>query len=132
MASIDSLGMSQYLRLNPGQPGTLNALLEQLVEFLKLTGRCNLEGALTNSGNLELVFSAESDDDAEFCNQLGRRVVMKINGADLASGSSEDESGEGEEELEALPVLLQFMSAALTAPLVAEDTSEGERLYFSK
>ena len=129
MVSIDSLGMSQYLRLNPGQPGTLNALLEQLVEFLNLTGRCNLEGALTNSGNLELVFSAESDDNAEFCNQLGRRVVMKINGADLAS---EDGSGEGEEELKALPVLLQFMSAALTAPLVAEDTSEGERLYFSK
>lgn len=115
MAAIDSVGLNNYVQLNLEQDNTIDALLQQLIDFLKLTNpRCQLDVALTDSGNLELVFSpvSDSEEDAKSCNDLSMKIAMKITSA----GSEGDR--------EAIPPLLQFMSAATTSPLI-EEINEG-------
>lgn len=119
VTAIDSVGLSNYVQLNSEQDNTIDALLQQLIDFLKLTNpRCQLDGALTDSGNLELVFSpvSDSEDDAKSCNNWSMEIAMKINSA-VVLGSE----GGGDGDREAIPPLLQFMSAATTSPLIVEN-----------
>ena len=100
--------------LNPEQINTLDVLLQQLVEFLNPSLRCEVEGSLTSSGNLELAFSARDPSDAEYCNTVSAKVVNTING----------DTPSGEEEEVVQPVLMQFVSAAVKAPLELGDPED--------
>lgn len=121
VVAIDSVGLSNYVQLNSEQDNTIDALLQQLIGFLRIANRhCDLDGALTDSGNLELAFSAVSDseEDAKFCNDLSVKIAVKINSAGVMGSEG---GGDGE----AMPVLLQFMSAATTSPLIVVENTEG-------
>ena len=104
------MGLRDYTRLNPSEQGTLDGLLGQLVPYLNISDRCELEGVLTSTGNLEMVLMS-SDEDSEFCNNETERIAEQLNNGDDGSR-------------EARPPLLQYVSAAVTAPLV-EETEEG-------
>lgn len=110
IAAIDGVGLKEYIRLNPNEQDTLDALLEQLVEYLSISDRCELESALTSAGNLEIILTS-SDEDSEFCNNETERIADKLNNGD---GS-----------VEARPPLLQFVSTAVTAPLVEGSDESG-------
>ena len=112
IAAIDGVGLREYIRLNPSEQGTLDALLEQLVPYLNIPDRCELEGALTSTGNLEITL-VSSDEDSEFCNDETERIAEQLNNGNDGSR-------------EAGPPLLQFVSTAVTAPLVDENGLGGD------
>ena len=111
IAAIDGVGLRDYSRLNPSQQDTLDALLEQLVPYLNIPDQCELEGALTSTGNLEMILMS-SDEDSELCNNETKRIAEQLNNGDDGSR-------------EARPPVLQFVSAAVTAPLVEETEEDG-------
>ena len=107
---MDLVGLSEYVRLNPSIR-TLDDFIELLVDsdFIsdEITEKCELEGSLTVSGNIQLTLSARSDDDdgnAEYCNAASKLIAAAINDLSLVPQAAQ------------VPEVLQFASAALAAP----------------
>ena len=101
--AIDSAGLRDYVRINP-RTRTLDGFLEILVEsgFIdqEITERCELEGTLTRSANIQVSLSAKTVENSKFCNEASERLAAAIN-----NPSSRPK-----------PEVLQFASAAVAAP----------------
>lgn len=109
--AIDNQGLSEYLMLNPDEENTPDDLVQQLEEFFNLSSQCEIEGSLTISNNLELTFAAKDPSDAEYCHTVSGEVAAMINAPmPMPSGG----------EAVVQPILMQYVSAALTAPLQSE------------
>ena len=113
---MDLVGLGEYVRLNP-TIRTLDDFIELLVDsdFISddIMEKCELEASLTVSGNIQLTLSVRSDDDddddAKFCNAASELIAAAINDLSLVPQSVQ------------VPEVLQFASAALTAPTTATE-----------
>ena len=107
---MDFAGLHDYIRINPTLR-TLDDFIEILVDsgFIddEVTDRCELEGSLTTSRNIQITLSAEDDEDTKFCNDASQEIAAAIN--DLSSVSATTR----------IPEVLQFASAAVAAPNIA-------------
>ena len=114
--AIDRAGLSNYVRINP-RVRTLDAFAEILVDsgFIndETTERCELELSLTRTGNIQITLSAEDEEGAAFCNEASERLAAAIN--DPSSVSADPRFAQ-------IPEILQFASAAVTAPNAAAIT----------
>ena len=110
--AMNLAGLREYVRINPSVR-TLDDFIELLVDsdFIsdEITERCELEGSLTVSGNIQITLTARSDDEAdvEFCNAASEKIAAAINDLSLVPQSAQ------------VPEVLQFASAALAAPNTA-------------
>ena len=105
------------MELNP-HARTVDRLLEILVEsgFIRKesTDRCELEAQFTNVGDFEISLSAHDEDtDAQFCHAQCGILVDVINSPPTG-------------EAAAVPEVLQFANAAVSAPLVEEADAGSE------
>ena len=103
--------MREYAEINP-RLRTLDSLYELLVESeiipRQITERCNVEFTLT-SRNLQIVLSAKTSDDEEFCNDQSTRIAELVDNPN--------------ELVKFAPDAFQFATAAVTAPVTAPVTS---------
>lgn len=103
---MDLTGLRDYIRINP-RTRTLDDFTDILVEsgFIKksINERCDLEGTLTKSGDIQLLLSAKVVEDSKFCNDASKRIAAAINDQSSAFDSSK-------------PELLQFAAAAVVVP----------------
>ena len=124
--AIDRAGLSDYVRINP-RVRTLDAFAEVLVDsgFInsEITDRCELELSLTRTGNIQITLSAEDDEDSAFCNEASERLAAAIN--DPSSVSNDPRFAQ-------IPEILQFASAAVTAPNAAAITAVTEDVTESR
>ena len=108
--AIDFAGLHDYVRINP-RARTLDAFLEILIEsgFIdeEIIERCEVEGMLTRTRNIQLSLSVRVDGDSEFCNDASARLAAAINNP---SSVSDDP------RFAQIPEILQFASAAVAAP----------------
>lgn len=108
--AIDFAGLYDYVRINP-RARTLDAFLETLIEsgFIdkEINERCEVEGTLTRTGNIQLSLSVRVRGYSEFCNDASRRLAAAIN--DPSSVSDNPHFAQ-------IPEVLQFASAAVAAP----------------
>lgn len=107
---MDFAGLHDYVRINPTLR-TLDDFVETLVDsgFIdeEVTDRCELEGSLTTSRNIQITLSAEDDEDTKFCNNASQEIAAAINNLSSVSAATR------------IPEVLQFASAAVAAPNTA-------------
>ena len=108
--AVDFVGLRDYIRINPTLR-TLNDFIEILIDsgFIddEVTDRCELEGSLTTSRNIQITLSAEDDEDTKFCNDASQEIAAAINNLSSVSATTR------------IPEVLQFASAAIAAPNTA-------------
>ena len=109
--AIDVRGLGEFVRINPLQR-TLDALVRVLVEsgFIaeEITDRCLLEPSFTDNGDLEIGLSArDPDTDADFCFEQSEILAGQLNDPSQVPNAP--------------PEILQFASAATSAPVIVVD-----------
>ena len=103
--------MSDYTRINPAMR-TVDDYIAALVDYGfitdEVTQRCDLEGYMTKTKNIEITLSAKTDEDSEFCFEASESITAAINNPST--------SNPGGPQLMQVPEVLQFASAAVAAP----------------
>ena len=113
--AIDFRGLGEFVMINP-LLRTLDALVRVLVEsgFIseEVTDRCLLEPSFTDSGDLEISLSArDPDTDADFCFEQSEILAGQLNDPSQVPNAP--------------PEILQFASAATSAPAIIVDDNTG-------
>ena len=111
---IDISGLREYIKINP-VVSDFGSVYEHLVESDVLsrdaTIRCEVEFTIVNR-NIQLILSAKTSGDEEFCQDEGIRIAAVLNNPKA--------------HVIFLPEVMQFASAAVAfAPQVTQSNSDG-------
>ncbi len=111
--ALDLFGLEEYAKINPGLRNldTLYAfLVESDVIPQEVLDRCEIDFSLT-SRNLQIVLSARTGEDEEFCSTTSMRVAEVIDNPNTITTY--------------VPDSFQFATAAVAGPYVPGSDSSG-------
>ena len=76
----------------------------------EVTENCEVEAALTATGDIQLAFSAIADEDSDICSDASDTLAAVINDPSAITGDM---------QIAQVPEVIQFAGAAVVAPNIA-------------